>query len=556
MRSQGLWFGPADRPAMGWLSLTDGGYRRSGVLIAPPFGYPYWGSHRTLRVLAERLALAGHLPLRIDYDGTGDSAGDQWDPDRVAAWRRTLADGAAELRRLGATTVTVVGVRIGATLALLDGADLGAEAVVAWMPFHSAGRYVKELRLLSEPIPADADPLSAGGTRTFAGNVFAAETLRDLKRLSLADLAAPPAARVLVVDDAAGSSADTVARLRELGSETSHVQLDGGDRALEVAPEYATVPEEIVSAMSDWIGTADDLDGGPAGGPRTEATFAWRGGTVRERVMTLAPHGHVAIVTSPVQPDCTGATLVMLNPGSETHVGPGRAWVEYARDLALQGRSSVRVDFVGWGESPDEGHAPGRPYDQHTVGDAVAIAQELKAAGHDRLVLFGLCASAWIALRAILEGPVSGVIAINPQLYWQPGDLVEINWDLIRADRAAEIARIERGCRLGIWNALDALGHRSRAARWLDELAATGAPVRLVFTESDDGLKYINERLQRRVARLRASGRVAVRELVGVDHPMHRTWLRPRVVSAIAEELDAIDAACALRSDAAGPVGG
>ena len=44
------------------------------------------------------------------------------------------------------------------------------------------------------------------------------------------------------------------------------------------------------------------------------------------------------------------------------------------------------------------------------------------AAGHERVVVFGLCASAWIALRAVLDAPVAGVIALNPQLYWKPGD--------------------------------------------------------------------------------------------------------------------------------------
>ena len=51
-----------------------------GVVIVPPVGYEYWSSHRTLRTLAERLAGQGCCALRFDFDGTGDSAGDQWDP--------------------------------------------------------------------------------------------------------------------------------------------------------------------------------------------------------------------------------------------------------------------------------------------------------------------------------------------------------------------------------------------------------------------------------------------------------------------------------------------
>jgi len=75
----------------------------------------------------------------------------------------------------------------------------------------------------------------------------------------------------------------------------------------------------------------------------------------------------------------------------------------------------------------------------------------LQAEGFERLAICGLCASAWIALRAVLHAPVAGVIALNPQLYWNPGDPVNIDWDLIRSLRAAEIRRVELGARYGLW---------------------------------------------------------------------------------------------------------
>ena len=81
------------------------------------------------------------------------------------------------------------------------------------------------------------------------------------------------------------------------------------------------------------------------------------------------------------------------------------------RDLALIGFSSVRLDFSGWGESPDLGHAPGRPYDQHgmeEVREAVAALREL---GHQQVVVAGLCAGAWVALKAAVTVDVDGVVA-------------------------------------------------------------------------------------------------------------------------------------------------
>jgi pimeloyl-ACP methyl ester carboxylesterase len=545
------WFGEPSRPLLGWVTRPASGGGRSGVVIAPPLGYEYLSTHRSLRSLAERLAGAGHTVLRFDYDGTGDSAGDQWDAGRVAAWRASIGSAVARLRETGRERVALVGVRLGATLCLLEGAATGAERIVAWLPVVSGRRYGRELRLLATQVPEHLDPLTPAGTMTFAGNVFAAQTFDELRGLDLTALPDRPAEAVMVVDGPEGTAEPVVTSLRELGVDVSLARLDGSQEAVFTAPEFAVVPEAIIDAISEWIGPASDPPGsaaagdtvpGPDGDMGRPVTMAWREGSVTETALRLGGKGHVAMLTEPGSGAAAPTTLVLLNPGSETHVGPGRAWVELARDLALVGRRTIRVDFRGWGESPDDGRAPGRPYDEGCEEDTVAIVSELREAGFDRVAICGLCAAAWIVLRVASQSSAAGVIALNPQLYWKRGDPVEIDWDLIRRRRAREIRGIERGARIGLWTLLDRLGHRSPAARWLDQLARAEAPVHLLFAEGDDGLVYLNGRHARRLHRLCRRGTVTVSELDGVDHPMHRVWLRPRVAEALADALGAIDA--------------
>jgi pimeloyl-ACP methyl ester carboxylesterase len=536
MSLDGRWFGSGDRPSLGWLSLSSERISDSGVVILPPVGYAYWCSHRTLRVLAQRLAAQGHSVLRVDYDGTGDAAGDQWEPDRVAAWRRSARAAVDELRTLGCVKLTVIGVRLGATFALLDGASLEVDRVVGWAPVVSGRRYAKELRLLSTPVPPGTDPLEPPGTIVTAGNVFSIQTLNELAGLSLAGLDRPPARRTLIVEGPGGPAAATAEQLTGLRADVRYVQLAGGEAALETPPEFAAVPEAILAEICAWLGCAERGAHAPPE-PRASARLAWGGGEVDEHVVTLEPHRHLGVECEPPEPDPSRPTLVLLNPGSETHVGPGRAWVEFARGLARRGHRSVRVDFRGWGESPDEGRAPGRPYDPSAIDDTAAIVRSLHDHGHERVVLFGLCASAWIALRAVLEVPVDGVIALNPQMYWRQGDPVEIDWDVIRARRAKEIERISLGARLRAWSLLDAIGQRSAAGRWLDALAATGVPITLLFAEGDDGLRFLRERLSRRLAAAQRTSPIAVRELPGVDHPLHRAWARAAVIEALDEAL-------------------
>ena len=78
-----VWFGPESRPLYGWVARPAGGVARGGAILCPPMGEEGRAAHRTFRRLAEELADAGIVALRFDYDGTGDSAGLQDDPDRV-----------------------------------------------------------------------------------------------------------------------------------------------------------------------------------------------------------------------------------------------------------------------------------------------------------------------------------------------------------------------------------------------------------------------------------------------------------------------------------------
>ncbi len=522
---------------MGWLTAPDGGGTSTGVLILPAVGYQYWSAHRTLRVLAERLAASGHLAMRLDYDATGDSAGEQSDPGRLTAWRASVRAGAAELRELGCSELVLIGVRLGATLALIEGAGVGAEAVVAWAPVVSGRRYARELRMLSTELP---EQLANGGGVAVAGTLFDAQTLEQLGGLDPLLLEKAPARRVLLL--APDREAKLSARLGELGGKVEHASIDGGESALEVPTEEALVPEQIVAAVERWVGRGSD-GSAPVSEPRLTARLHWRGAELEERVLELGTERLLAIHTVGTSPPsaATPATAVFLNTGSEAHVGPGRAWVEYARGLAARGHRAVRVDFQGWGESPDGGHAPGRPYDPHCEQDTVSIVRALREQGHERIVLVGLCASAWVALRTVLHEPVEGVLALNPQLYWRPGDPVEATMAETRLRRTAEREREQLGGRWGLWSALDLLGARPWAGRWLDELRRSGVPVTMVFAAGDDGIEYLRNRLRRRLGRVEGEGTIAIAEVPDIDHSMHRLWLRDRMLDVLHERLSLLE---------------
>jgi alpha-beta hydrolase superfamily lysophospholipase len=534
LRQRAVWFGPEDRPLLGWLTQPASGPGETGVVVVPPLGYEYWTTHRALRALSERLAAQGCSVLRFDLDGTGDSAGGPADPDRLGAWQRSVEAAATFLRGSGSTSLVVAGVRFGATLALLEGAAVGADRIVAWAPVEKGRPFVRELRLLGQPIPDDVE--GSGGGIVHAGSAFGPETLDELRVVDVARLSDRPAPRVLVVDrDDRPPSEALLERLRSLGASADHAVVPGSAVALDRPTEYSDVPDLVVQTVSDWVGRSAPARSAVA--PAQSGADTGRIGPLTERAVQLGHERLVGILTEAV--GTRRATIVWCNSGSEPHVGPGRAWVEYARALATAGYASVRLDFSGWGESPDLGHAPGRPYDAHCVDEIAAVVDDLRAKGHERVVVAGLCAGAWVALRSAVTHRLDGVIAINPQLYWQPGDPVEA--DIVsetRVRRTEEIRHFKRGRRAGVWSALDVIGVRHPAADWLRAIDASDTPVLALFAEGDDGLEFLEDRVGRTWSRTLRRGAVTCRVVAGIDHPMHRTWMRRIVIDEVRQWLD------------------
>jgi pimeloyl-ACP methyl ester carboxylesterase len=515
----GTWFGAPGRPLAGWWTTPERP-SRDGVVIAAPLGYEYWSSHRSLRTLAESLARAGRNVLRFDWDGTGDSAGDVSDPGRLAAWRASLAEAVKAMRETGVERIVLVGLCLGAAFALMDAAELGVDEVAACALVASGKRFIKTLKLLGI-----SDPEAPGGV-VYSGLAIDADTAIELATINLEKHVPTRVGRTLLVTQ--GNSCDKLVKaLREDERELATLACEELRQMLDVPSEDASVPQDFIASIVAWLGEARADGCGVPPVRRDSVDIPWQGGLVREAFTQVAGLTAIHSSTEGAQPD---ALVVFLNSGSEPHIGPGRAWVEYARSLALHGHACLRIDFSGWGESPDEGHAPGRPYDAHCVAETLRIVAALRERHVARIVLVGLCASAWVALKAAQLSHVEGVFALNPQLYWQPGDPVEALITDTHRRRASERLREARGAHWKCWSLLDLLGVRPMAARWLIALRERRTPVMLSFAEGDDGLTYLRDRCGRRLAREMRSGYLMVEETPGIDHQMYRLWCRPAVV--------------------------
>ncbi len=116
------------------------------VVLCSPIGQEYLKSHRVNYQLAVLLSRAGFHVLRFDYFGCGDSEGD-FEAGSLRQWSDDILTAIGEIqKRSGLVSVCLVGLRIGATLALRIAAVCPhVVSLVLWEPVLKGKAYVKQL---------------------------------------------------------------------------------------------------------------------------------------------------------------------------------------------------------------------------------------------------------------------------------------------------------------------------------------------------------------------------------------------------------------------------
>jgi dienelactone hydrolase len=531
--------------------VSDDDFNGLGVVIVPPVGYDHATSFRALYVLARELAERGCLVARVDPYGTGDSAGVAGEVTSLKVWDNAVTEGAAYVRDRGARVVVLVGCRVGAALALLGAPSVGAAAVVALDPVLSGRRYVRGLQVMSQEHDQPDVGLLVGGTE------FPRSLLDDLAGLDLVrDLPAPAGTCLLVARPASGAESKLAERLTDSGSDAVVWSSPALEGFLGVHAEQAEIDPAFILDVAGWVSgwapgpdTAPDRGDGRDGSPLELAqpvgegvSLRWGDQLIRESFVTVGTDQLVGVLTTPARATTpSGDLVVFVNSGAEPHTGPARAWVEYGRQLAAHNVSSLRVDMRAWGDStdgPGGRYEPGHPYDLHSIDDVRHLPQSLRGLGWDRVYLSGLCAGAWLALHVARDTKFAGVLALNPSLEYELGGPVVALADEYRRVYAAEIAERKREALAGRWDREDLAGLRPPAGEWLDALVDNEMPVSLIFCEDDLALEYLRDRLSLRLAAVQDSGYVRLHQVDGIDHSMHRIWMRWKIVETFLNELD------------------
>ena len=567
------------QPLFAWLHhrIEPTGFDH-GVIICPPVGYEQLHSHRSLRHLADRLAQDEVPVLRFDWHGTGDSAGVDEDSGRLAAWLANVRDAVQWMRqRLGCRQISVIGLRLGGSLAALAAADLEIDNLVLWAPVTKGRAYVREMKAISLTAETTSRTSDSDGNIEAAGFVLSSETAADLSQIELMRCE-PRCRRALLVsrDDLPidGRLSD---HLSATGVSVEQIAVPGFVEMMR-EPHHSDVPKTAIREIATWLTRHISAEASPT------SAFDFGSETVTSALMPSAKSHSTQMGEPPIresavrlstQPDLFGIVceptlptandlplVVLLNAGSSYRIGPGRLNVFLARQLAAQGFRSVRLDFCGLGDSVSaDSTCENDPYPATAFRDIEVILNDLQQRfGVGRIVLMGLCSGAYAAFQsaAQIQNPalVESVL-INPlTFFWKQGmtvgdspvrQLVSIHYYLGAALQPAKWLKLIAGqTEIGFGEAikivlrkLGVLRLRKRVPRInrnddtpaspghphdedlpgdLDRIVRLRRTLTMFFATTDPGYSILTYFARRKVRQLRRSGQLDISFIADADH--------------------------------------
>jgi exosortase A-associated hydrolase 2 len=191
---------------------TEGAGEGYDLLYVHPFAGEMAASRNVIAGVARHLAGAGVGVLTLDLFGCGDSCGDFRDA-RWEIWRDNIASAVRWLRQQGLDRISLLGLRLGALLAMDFSAHSGESSdLILWQPVLSGETMLTQfLRMNLDEMgdgpggiqltqPEYRKTLLPGQTIEVAGYELSSELIHAIDKLSLSPLAHAFSGSILWID--------------------------------------------------------------------------------------------------------------------------------------------------------------------------------------------------------------------------------------------------------------------------------------------------------------------------------------------------------------------
>jgi len=525
----------------------------AAVLLLPPLGYEDTSAYRPLRVLADAIAAAGHVVLRLDWPHLGDGPLGEHDAGVVPACLAAVRAAAEACRARGFQRVVAVAVRGGALLAL---AAEGIDDRALWALPQAGKRYLREERAFHtltsaaySAAPPDAvhppsGALEAGG---FVYGAAMVDALNELVASTLATKPARPGERVLLLEREGATPPDAL--VNALVARGAAVQVTPGVGLADLLedPYQAKLSPAVRDAVLRWLATDERVEVRPQTGTTEQRGEGWR---ERPWVAKGGAGELSGVLCEPTGPTRAGAPWTLFfNAGGVRRSGPNRLWTRAARALAADGRCSLRLDVRDVGDS-DGAADPHKDleamYSQASIDDGLVAWDTVHALGAPSVDVVGLCSGAYLGVQVAARRPVRRAVLFNGLAFvWNDdarasGVTAHVGRSLFdrrrwgrvvsgRIDARVVIRALAKKARLTVAGKLATLrgtAPEDEVRALLRLVRAQGADVRLVASAGDPSIDYIDRHVP-------ADERPSRVILAGVDHTIRPAWAHERVIALI-----------------------
>lgn len=525
-----------------------------GLVFCGTQGFEQFCIRAAWRRFADEAAAQGFPVLRFDYPHEGDSPGDAQEGPFFDAWRVSLVEAIACLRReTGVEKVVLVGLRLGALLALDHAARIGdVDGLVLLAPVTSGRHYLRETMAFASLMrDASVARVAAPGIDVM-GFPLDDAAVAELKALKAPVPTRVP--RVLVLTPPLSGAADALlADLRAQGADAREEPFEDY-ASFNCDPIRSRYPAPALARVFDWLGPAVSVDAPPL--VLTNSGHVQGSGFTEEACRFGPQKGLFGVLCQPADRQAKRAVLI-LNAGVNPHMGWARQNVELARGLARAGIASLRFDLAGIGDSPRVAGRPDVvPYAMDNLADVRAALDLLEKRGYREVTALGSCSGAHLAFHAAVAEPrLTQIVMVNLLAFvWDDSfDLVldpgigrsatAYAGRFTRGDTWLRLLRGEVQIRSTL-RAILAIGQRAvgsyisllhpqgavrRVRSWFDALAARGVRMHFVVSDGDPSIDVIRRHLGS--SRLARAARVST--LPDTDHNLTQSAARQRLCDLV-----------------------
>jgi pimeloyl-ACP methyl ester carboxylesterase len=260
-----FYFGSESRRLFGVYEAAVARPRSSAALICYPWGSEYIHAHRAMRRLSTALAGTGRHTLRFDYFGTGDSGGETSEGD-LAGWREDVDTAFDEILDMSqASRVTIIGLRMGATLAAEIAANRGraVENLVLWDPVVAGSDYIKDLHdqadafVRRKGIKREPRRSGQGGGREVLGFCLTEALESEIRALDLERVVPRLPKRTLIIETQVASGRTSLDEImtRAERLDVHRERMESSRPWLEDLSDTAgAIPVNVIEQIVTWCG--------------------------------------------------------------------------------------------------------------------------------------------------------------------------------------------------------------------------------------------------------------------------------------------------------------